>query len=794
MKLAIGSLFVIVILGFGLSNAYATDLGAKVIPNMLVEDSEGMIQIFALQNDKMFPATIDDLTIVSSDSSVVQIMETEKTDQSFIKNIKIKAKSPGTAILGIVATGYSSIELPITVYEALQREKQFLVEVAPDTFTHNGPKTGYFAIQLVDSGNTPVSAVEDLLINVTSSSKNIVSIPDSKIVIPKGEYFTVGEFTVHGEGQANLFFSSESLEEISKDIEVIGEKDLDVQLYAYPEKINSHQSSKGFIIAQLQDEDGKPVVAKNTIPVHYQVTGSNYTDSVNTSDIFNGLEGNGSFNIQQGSYWGYTTYNTLSGAEDIYDVTISSENPLSYELRNVNVTSIDLYDDKVVNFEAFPMLTTGKTELIGIAFLESADGSPVIAEHDILVKVGTSHSRIISPQTATIYEGESAALVYADMSSGSIGDEEFELHVVSERIEPVAAEVFSFGTNSTDLEAHPLISKVIPGTIFPLAVNLVDEDDAVTPFPYTDNVFVESGDTIKASPKVAKNGDSVSLVNLQAIEIGTDKLHVQYDKFFTDSTIDVMDVHQHNLLLDGPQSIFAGVENMFTVQIVDDEDRPVFANHDVNVKIIVKDPSILTIPNDVVIKQGTYYTSFIVEPNKIGSTEVTVTADDMPLSRFAITTDSFDPVIKFEIPDKEIESGTTFISKVLVSYNEMPLENVNVEWTVDNALIQGSSDKTNANGESNVALLATDSGHVKITAKVSDDFFFKKTVGKTIPILGIDLPVDESISEPEFEAFTVGGIDPLLVTIPGAIGAVGFMLQRKGKMTMKKPSSDPESF
>jgi len=99
--------------------AYAQTLGTfsyTVLPEKILEHSEGIIQVYELSDGIMHSSQIEDLKVRSSDTSIIQIIETEKDENEFITNVRIKSLKPGTATIAVISTGFSSLEFPLTVY------------------------------------------------------------------------------------------------------------------------------------------------------------------------------------------------------------------------------------------------------------------------------------------------------------------------------------------------------------------------------------------------------------------------------------------------------------------------------------------------------------------------------------------------------------------------------------------------------------------------------------------------------------------------------------------------------
>jgi hypothetical protein len=152
------------------------DFGYKMMPEKLVEGTEGILQVYGLTNNIPIPNMIDDLIVVSSDQEIVKILELSTNQETAITSVKLKAVDAGTANIALAAPGFASEEFSITVYGIKQGEQRLLVKTVPDTFTINGPTKGYFSVELADIDSNPTLAKQDTVISISASNSEIVSL------------------------------------------------------------------------------------------------------------------------------------------------------------------------------------------------------------------------------------------------------------------------------------------------------------------------------------------------------------------------------------------------------------------------------------------------------------------------------------------------------------------------------------------------------------------------------------------------------------------------------------------
>src|SRR6266849_3340455 len=183
-------------------------LGVRVIPNKIMENTEGIIQVYA-NSDSIIK--IDKLIATSSDSSVIQILGIEQEAGGYVTDVKIKAVNAGDAKIALAAPGFLSNEFPITVSKNTGATTTLLIKATPNTFSYNGPKLGYITVELANEVGFPTYANADIPVTITSSDSGVVNIMTSQITIPKGSYYAVGNFEAKQEGTALISAVSPSM-------------------------------------------------------------------------------------------------------------------------------------------------------------------------------------------------------------------------------------------------------------------------------------------------------------------------------------------------------------------------------------------------------------------------------------------------------------------------------------------------------------------------------------------------------------------------------------------------------
>jgi hypothetical protein len=213
------------------------------------------------------------------------------------------------------------------------------------------------------------------------------------------------------------------------------------------------------------------------------------------------------------------------------------------------------------------------------------------------------------------------------------------------------------------------------------------------------------------------------------------------------------------------------MKNTLSLQILDNEEKPIFANKDIEFRISSNDNTI-EIPQTVIIKKGTYHSVFDVIPKQVVETEISVLAGDFPLSKFSLNTVETTPTLIISTVNS-ILVGEEFDVVLDTKILDVPLENVGINWNVQGAQIQEISETTDSSGKVKLTLIADDAEKIKIQATTSD--FDQITVSKEIIITR---PVEAATGITENENILENNM--MFILVPGAVIGSSILLRKRG--------------
>jgi len=794
------------------------DFGTRFIPSNIVEDREGLIQVFAKQGTSIVPEKIEGLTVTSLDSSIIRVLSVKDSESGFVSEVIVKGVKAGTTKLFLAASGFSSQELPVTVFGNVMNQEQFLVKVVPDTFSLDGPFRGLVSIQLTDSDGFPVKASQDVSVSLSVANNNILDISEKDLIIKKGEYFTGTHFTVKDSGntgKTNIFATGPGMEAKSNDISVDElDEDLEIKLYVFPkDEINVFgQGAVGHVIVQLQKEDNEePVIANKDIIVKYKVTNDVY-QNINTSPTNLG-ETSGEIKIKKGTYWGHDSFTLLGGAPGEYVITITSGDPLTLDTETVQATFYDQNPgtpcptnpplvlvacsndgDRFVKFESLPIFATGNKELLGVIHLEDEFDNPIVTDKNLEIKLDSSDNDFLTIDDVFLQDGFGSALVFGLVGHSipqDIEGNDFEINPVveveDETATTIKTEVFGTEEESHKLVAEPLIDKILANTEFPIVVYLTDDSELVE-FPKDTNVFISPSEIFDVETKSALRGDDLLMLNTNAIDKGQETLQFtvnDVDDF--DLSIESLSLKPANIVIDHSETIFTGTNDVFSIELLNSENKPVFATEDIEINFVVNDESKIQIPKTMIIKKGEYYTLFDAGPKTGGTTQISALAEGLPLSTTDIRIKSLTPELLLNAPEL-VEDQEVFTVKVIAKQDDLTLSGLKVNWNVEGGVLQLSDTKTGTTGEAVASIMSTSGKTVNVKASVSGSNYSPSTISKTVKV---NSTASEFLAfaeeQTEYTKPDIGGIDPVIILVPAMLGLMGYMLFKKGAIKLKNP-------
>lgn len=749
------------------------EIGYRFVPSKIIEGTEGVLHVYTKD---VLPRSIDNLVITSSDPSLVEIVTINPNQNRLFTEVRIKAMYAGDAKIALAAPGFLPKEVPVIIYPNESVATQILMKITPNTFSVNGPKDGYVSVELANKDGTPVFANEDITIALNTPDSDIINLKNSSLVVKKGEYFAIGQFEVKQSGEARLFASSASTGMTSGTISANSKaSELRIQSYVFPKIVNNYFASFAYLVVQLNDASGNPAIAKEDIPISVRVTDSTREESVNSSDREGDVRPVGHLVIKQGTYWAYIQLAVKTGLSGTYDVHISAKGHLVPSAVQLQTTLTQTMDDKSARIDMLPILATGKEELVGVLHLEDANGKPVISRDDLIVKVDSSDPDTFSIDSVHMSRGDSVALVFGKAEKT---DNPVTLNVITEDPQTLTPIITLQEEEQMSLVVQPLLQKVLDNTVFPMASYMSHSDGAPEYSTIDADLAILPKESIIVEPTALQKGQGVTLVNSKLVKDGQVTLSFMAGQFSGTSVIDAFSYEPTTVSLNYPEKIIKNTNDVFAVELLDEQNFPVFASKDIEIKLVSSAPDLLSVPQDITIKKGRYYSLFDVSPSTSGDVKLSVLINGMPLSEFSVVSTALNPQISLSTNDL-VNPNSVFAATVNAQYNNLPIPELRVEWDAQGAGIQSSESMTGKDGTSTISLASFEVGKIDLKATVSGGPYIDTTLSKEIIINATQNIPQESIQEQD-QFTSIIGLNPIYFAVPAAASAAVVVLKKKG--------------
>lgn len=808
------------------------EFGHQQHPQKLLENTEGIIQVYVLSGDKIVPTLIKGMKVTSSDNSIIQIQEIQSDDNEYSTKIKILAIKPGIADIALAAPGFNSKIIHVTIYNNNNHPTKILLKATPNEFPIDGPKIGYIGIELATTGNLPTIALKDTTVKISTPNTDVIRLQESEIIIPKGEYYVLTKFDIVGSGDAIIFAETEGIKKISEFVKVRdAAKPLQLQLYVFPENFNSFSTQKGYAIVQLQDADGIPVKSEKDIELFLNV--ENPDSGINTSHDFEEFQFDSKkLIIDEGKY---STFTSFTPRPNIAHFTENLEQTYNFFIiaddYKTQGDTISITHDEVGALEGkgpavtqtVPFLTTGEKELLGVTYFETEVevsrqlGTntlgvenrekiivtvPVIASDDFAVNIASSSLDTVDVENAFFKKGENIALIFGNTGTSIPEDKTIQMYVTdNKQTNTVSATPHGPIEDDLNLTIEPLIPKILANSQFPLIGYLIEsssEEEETTSTTGTDeevdgrmgvthfikdSVLTFSADeNFEISSEIISRNQEYAVFTSTANKIGSSTITAQASGLETQLTLQSHTTDPTKIELSYSKNILPMTSNLASIQLLDSVGNPVYTKTAIQLEIVSNNQNSLTFPEKIIFEKGEYFKSFEITASSEGVTGITILAEDLPMANFELTVEGYHPEISLIAPNA-VDQGNPITAELVLQYSEssMPVENFQVTWNVLGGTILEEENITNTNGKARITIDQIEEGNLEIHVSVNGLGFTNLETRKQIKVIPTPIIESTAISETDnMDLFT--GNNVILFAIPGVAGAAFLYLRKTNRL------------
>jgi len=773
LKLLIFALVILIIItnidnSFAIENEY--EIEYKIFPEKIHQNDIVFLELYYSKSGITILEEIQGLNIESRDTAIVEIMDFEKTHDYKIL-IKLRAISEGSTTLYIFAEGAKPIEIPITI-NGNNLPKNISLDIFPDSFDLDGNTEGVLSILLTDESGIVTKADKDYLIKINTSKPGIISLSQSTSIISKGEYGLKQDFSAINEGDITITIKTEDFED--SEIITVNESEIkELTMSIFPKEISSTKSSVGHLIVQLTS-NGELFPATEDMTIFYEIESDTDADIVNTSTKINSLNPKGFFQIKKGQTYGHEIFSIQKGATDGYTIIVTSQDPLTITDDTFETLDVEYYGDEKINFEILPILADGKRQLIGVIHLKDENEHPVTANRDIIVTF-ISPDKSISVEPSVIKEGFESALVYGNM--GFFIPENTEIAPNIENFEVLNLDVHGVSKESISLDTHIPTDHFLKGEKHWIIVYM-SAGSKLFEIPNDQHFEISNSEIFKVDNEGIEKHRYFILIPITAIDAGDEELVISNDTFETSVSLSSTISKPDSLEMKYSDTLFNGIKDTFTIQVLDGQGLPIKINEDIEIKIFSSDPSIINFPKSITVSQKSSFVSLDIIPESSGEVEISLVSKGLPIITEELTIEEISPTIEITSADI-IDEGESFIVSLLAKQNGMPLKNANIVWELEGGISTMIEEKTGPTGEALASIISTSDNMVKISATIDNGPIQSAFASKIIKVNASSLEIPLTEKDDSFKKPSIEGIDPIMIMIPVLIGGVVIYMKKK---------------
>ncbi|MDE1770894.1 MAG: hypothetical protein KGI28_10155, partial [Thaumarchaeota archaeon] len=227
--------------------------------------------------------------------------------------------------------------------------------------------------------------------------------------------------------------------------------------------------------------------------------------------------------------------------------------------------------------------------------LEDPSGKMLIAKDNMQIKIDSSDPSVVSTYDTQMDKGSQAALVFAQVGKTA---NPVTLDVVTDNPQIVTQSISSIAVDSNSLKSESLLPKVLTHTKIPIAY-YITKNNALS-FSTSDlPLMVSPSDSIQTETLVLHKDQSILLSDGTLLKDGLQSLSVISPVFSSTFSIDGTSVNPQSIEFDYPEKITAGLQSMFSIELLDGQQIPTYSDHDIIIKLVSSDPTVIEMPDSI---------------------------------------------------------------------------------------------------------------------------------------------------------------------------------------------------
>ena len=538
----------------------------------------------------------------------------------------------------------------------------------------------------------------------------------------------------------------------------VGATDNQLLVSLGPSNLIADGADHNCVFVQLVNTKGEPIQASENVTII--LTSSRLDVGTVEGTIF----------IPEGSNFGNTTFHTTKNS----GTTLITATAPGYMTGGAELTTTSPSKNPQLKMYALPSVApaiNGTTGKVAIEIL-TEDDVPYPSTENVVLNLATNSSVLTLPEEAVISAGSYYVMVNYTVTGNFTIVGGAPVTSYGNVTLSALAQGFRPGTANVQIKTpgnvtHSLFVEIGPSIVLPddslldsAVVSLLDNSGAPVVLNGTISVSLSSSadKTVTSVQKgvVVANNTYYSFIDLTSIGTGISLIAASAQGLTMDAesiTVEGSVPSKLNVYIT-PDSIISGnpLIPIVTVEVVDQNDFPVFVDEDVNVFLSSSNPTIGTVAQFVTIPKGHYYAQVSVEPeSKVGSISITASSRGFEPSANALSTTELvmNATLTTSRPTKVNDTVT---ASILVDRHGLLLNGVSVTWEVIGGAVKTQETATNEAGMATatitqtsttmkISVLLTKPGYKDLPLTRLSTIPTQQSTELTVNILGLVVPL-----------------------------------------------------
>lgn len=635
--------------------------------------------------------------------------------------------TPGTTSISASSVGLRAISTQVTTVNPSGFATRLSVIPVPGSQLVDETARGTVLVETLDSAGLPAKASSDVIVTLSSSNNNVVSLPSNTLTVTSGSVLSSATYDVGvSPGTATITGSASGFNSGSGTVKVQGASPFALNIFAQPDPMAT--STSGRLVVVLTDPQGNPAAA----PAPVSVTISSSNTSVIASEQ--------TTTIPAGKI--YAIANLTSGAiPGTANLTASSPG-LKSDFALVTVAE----PSQPVNLKLIvapnPVLADESAYDSIVVALTDASGNPAVAPSNIAVILTSSDSAVGSVGESLSIPSGSSYAVGNFSSTFFVGSTVITAH--AQNLQSATTTVSSYGPVPAKVVVQALPSNLPAdgGNYSALEVMLDDANGLPAVAPVDVPVQLTSSSTDIAavnSTVVIAAGQSYVLTDIDTtISPGTANVTAISSGFQSSSAGFITASPAPSKLglyvapASGIQSLGQAADAILAVQLQDSNSSPARARQDTQVVVTSSNSSVIAKPLQFDIPAGADYAWALVGTTQPGSSALTASTSGLASSSATLSVLSLPVSVTLTSSAPVIAIGATANVQLLVQVMGSPLGGANVTFTATSGVMSSPRGVTDSAGQFTDTFIPQHNGVATITALVQDPLLGNQTTGTNI--------------------------------------------------------------